>query len=208
MEAPRSFVVTPSCPICLKSYDARPTPKILYPCGHGMCAECIDTYREHEGDEMKCPLCREVIVQDFENYDLQDITSGVNRDTLSYWSQRLLEILDRNGEIVHLDKQLMPFCRALYTRIAYSDDLKVLDGVDADVWSVDDRARVALLTKTFLRALQTSDVPIEDALRWIYVLNTPSLVENELIQHVNKFYANKEFLRSMKADWLLDTLLN
>ena len=46
------------CPICK---EAAKTPKCL-PCIHTFCLECLEKYGEDErpGDEMPCPLCRQL----------------------------------------------------------------------------------------------------------------------------------------------------
>ena len=207
----RNIVITPKCPICLKMYDSVTLPKTLYPCGHGMCSECLVSYAKHgeENDpavDLKCPLCREPIVQEFDNYDLQSITNNVNTNTLSYWTQRLLETMDKDGEEIVLNDELIPFSKTIVTRVCYRNDFKIMDKLD--IWSKDDHTKVHALCKTFVEALQTSNTTVDKALKWIEVLNVPPSVENQLITKINKFFTAKSFLETMDAEWLMDALLD
>lgn len=205
----RNIVVTPNCPICLKNYSSTCIPKIAYPCGHGMCGECILDYRQHneEDNELKCPICREVIVQDFENYDLQYISNNVNTDVMSYWSRRLLEIVESKGSTVQIHEKMLPFCRTIFTRLVYRDDFKILGIVDHVCWTHEDRQKINRLSRTFLKALACTNSDAEEALNWVHVLNVPTSVESILIRDVNRFYNGKNFLETMDGEWLLDSLL-
>ena len=208
----KKIVNTPTCPICLRNYSCIIIPKILYPCGHGMCNKCIVDYREHmeenENDvnELKCPQCREIIVQEFENYDLQHITNNVSLNTLSYWSKRLVQAIDTRGITINIDEKMVPFCKTLFTRIVYNEDLKTLEYIKSDDWSECDRQRVKSLSKTFINALSCSEIDVDEALNWISVLNMPQGVEIKMLKAVNKFYTTKHFLKQMNAEWLLNTL--
>jgi len=207
-----NIVNTPVCPICLKNYNCKVVPKILYPCGHGMCNKCLHDFRAHamdtDGtiDELKCPTCREIIVHDFENYDLQGITSDVDHSTMPYWSKRLLEAIDTRGEIVDIDEKVLPFCRCLFTRIVYSEDIKTLGQIKTENWSECDRHKINSVISAFTQALTQSRVEVDEALDWITVLNMPQRVEVKLLQSVNKYYTTKNFLKSRNALWLMDTL--
>ena len=100
----------------------------------------------------------------------------------------------------------MPFCRTLFTRIVYSEDLNTLAHVKTENWTECDRQKVQSIVKSFLSALINSDTPVDEALDWISVLNMPQRVEIKLLQDVNKFYNCKDFLKRMNAEWLMDTL--
>lgn len=206
------IVNTPPCPICLRNYTSTITPKILSPCGHGICSKCLLDYKTHEQeqhgtlDQLQCPQCREVIIQDFENYDLQHITNNVDLNSMPYWSQRLLEAVDTRGVVIEIDEKLSPFCRTLFTRIVYSEDLKILEYIKPENWTESDKQKVQSISKAFLGALLNSQIEVNEALDWISALNTPQRVEIKLLQDVNKFYTTKDFLKRMKAEWLMDTL--
>ena len=202
-----NIVVTPTCPICLKNYDATTIPKICYPCGHGMCGQCIISYREHEeSEDITCPLCRGVVVEDFENYDLQHITNEVNINMMPYWSRRLLEAVNKRGGTINIDEQLLPFCKTIFTRIIYKDDYKILARTDEDVWTKTDIEKVEHLTRAFIKALVQSKIEVDEALNWIHVLNIPSNIENHVIKDVNRYYTARGFLKRMNALWLMDPL--
>ena len=206
------IVNTPPCPICLKNYSSTVIPKILYPCGHGMCNKCLSDFKAHEEevngniDEVQCPQCRGIIIQDFENYDLQHITNNVDLNSMPYWSKRLLEAVDTRGAVIDIDEKVMPFCRTLFTGIVYSEDLNTLGHIKTENWTECDRQKVQSIIKSFLSALINSNTPVNDALDWISVLNMPQRVEIKLLQDVNKFYNCKDFLKRMNAEWLMDTL--
>ena len=206
------IVNTPPCPICLKNYSSTVIPKLIYPCGHGICSACLTDFQRYEEeengnvDEIRCPQCREIIVQSFENYDLQHITNNVNLNSMPYWSKRLLEAVDTRGAVIEIDDKLMPFCRTLFTRIVYSEDLKTLAHIKTDNWTECDRQKVQSIIRAFLGALINSDTQVNEALDWISVLNMPQRVEVKLLQDVNKFYTCKDFLKRMNAEWLMDTL--
>lgn len=207
----RNIVLTPKCPICHSLYDCMVIPKVLYPCGHGICSECLVKYSTHEENdsvELKCPLCREPIIQDFENYDLQSITNDVNTNTIQYWSQRLLETLDKDGEIITLHEKLIPFSKTIVMRMCYRDEYKIMDKTDIDIWTKEDKLKVRSLCRSFIRALERSDASVDHALKWIEVLNVPPIIENCLVQKTNKYYVSKQFLGSMDATWLMDALLD
>lgn len=206
------IVNTPPCPICLKNYSHDVQPKILYPCGHGMCNKCLIDYRKHaeeaDGnvDALQCPQCREIIVQDFENYDLQHITNNVNYNTMPYWSRRLLEAVDSRGMVVDINEKLLPFCKTLFTRIVYSEDLRTLGHIKCDNWTECDRQKVHSISNAFIAALTQSNIDVNEALDWITVLNMPQRVEIKLLHSVNKYYTSKDFLKRMNAEWLMETL--
>lgn len=205
----RNIVITPKCPVCHSMYDCNTTPKVLG-CGHGICSECLISYATHNNStaELTCPLCRAPIVQDFENYDLQSITNDVNFSTIPYWSQRLLETLDKDGETVTLHEKLAPFSKTIMIRICYREDFRVLDKIDTDIWSKEDTGKIRSLCKSFIKALRRSDCAVDNALKWIEVLNLPSIIENKLVQRTNKYFVAKNFLSSMDAVWLMDALLD
>ena len=206
------IVNTPTCPICIKNYSSIVIPQILYPCGHGICQKCFDDFKTYEFeengnvDELKCPQCRQIIIQSFENYDLQHITNNVDLNSMPYWSKRLLEAVDTRGAVINIDEKLMPFCRTLFTRIVYNEDLKTLAHITVDKWTECDRQKVQSIIKAFLSALIKSDTQVNEALDWISVLNMPQRVEIKLLQDVNKFYTSRDFLKRMNAEWLMDTL--
>jgi len=206
------IVNTPCCPICIRSYSSLIIPKIIAPCGHGICSECLINFKDHEEEkngslhDLKCPQCRGIIVQDFENYDLQHITNNVDLSTVPYWSKRLLEAIDTKGEVVEITPELSPFCRTLFTRIVYSEDLKAMGTIKTENWTACDSQKVENIVKAFIMGLINSNIDANEALDWITVLNVPQRVEIKLLHEVNKFYTTKEFLHRMKADFLLDTL--
>jgi len=206
------IVNSPCCAICLKNYSCLIVPKILSPCGHGICSECLHTFKEHEEEkngsleDLKCPQCRGIIIGDFENYDLQHITNNVDLNHMPYWSKRLLEAIDNRGAIVEVDEKLMPFCRTLFTRIVYNEDIKVLGLVKSENWTDCDRQKIRSISGAFTTALTVSQIDVDEALDWITVLNVPQCVEVKLLHDVNRYYTTRNFLKTRNAEWLMDTL--
>ena len=179
-----------------------------------MCNRCLIEFKqhteEHEGttDELQCPQCRAVIVEEFENYDLQHISNNVNLDSLPYWSKRLMEAIDSRGTVVHIDDKLKPFCKTLFTRIVYKDDLNIIGLIKQDKWTECDKQKVQSITKSFLKAITYSKIKVDEALDWISVLNMPKRVENHVLYDVNRYYTTKQFLGRMSAEWLMDSLFD
>tara|TARA_A100001015_G_C15000440_1_gene718230 strand:+ start:1707 stop:2231 length:525 start_codon:yes stop_codon:yes gene_type:complete len=169
-----------------------------------------DHTEEQEGtaDELQCPQCRQVIVEEFENYDLQHITNNVDTNTLPYWSRRLIEAVHPRGTVVEIDDKLLPFCKTLFTRIVYKDDLNTLGHIKSDKWTVCDRQKVDSITKAFINALTYSKIEVDEAIDWITVLNVPHRVEVRILHDVHKYFTTKKFLQRVGGEWLMDTLFD
>lgn len=206
-----SFIVTPKCPICRQNYCTDIRPTVLYPCGHGMCNECIESLREHEeeqgNEDVKCPVCREIIVQDFLNYDLVSITDQVRTDSLTYWSKRLVENIALEGYEIELHPQVEAFSKVICIRMAYSDLLNDVEDKSREYWSKEELIMVTSFKKIFVHALRQSNIVAKDALSWMQVLCLPTKIEKLLLREVVNFYESKAFLAPMKAEWLLDIFL-
>lgn len=205
-----NFVTTPTCPICLKCYSSSVIPRIMYPCGHGCCAECIIEYRAHneDSDTLTCPQCRQEIEKDFNNYDLQEITNNVDTDTLNYWTRRLMEVVRPYGRNVNIRDDVKPLSRTIFTRLVFKDDYKVMGDIDEFLWSMEDRQKVKSLSKCFIEALLHSDIDTKTALNWLSVLHLSTSIENVLLNDVHKFYKCKQFLEEIEATWLMDAILD
>ena len=54
VEAARAGMATPNCVVCL---DAKPD-RVLQPCGHVLCAVCVDVLRSGPIVGRVCPTCR------------------------------------------------------------------------------------------------------------------------------------------------------
>lgn len=204
------IVVTPVCPICLKNYSSTCIPRIFYPCGHGICNYCLIQLKDHSENpgEITCPQCREPVVQDFSNYDLQDITNNVNTDVLGYWSRRLLEAVGLDGTTVHINDRIKPFCQTLFTRLVFKDDYRAMDGTEEVLWTEDERQKVKSLIKTMLHALLESQVDSKEAISWVTVFQLPSNIEKKVLNDVNKFYESIQFLEEINATWVMDAILS
>lgn len=200
-----NVIITPSCPICLKNYSCTVIPKMFFPCGHGACSKCMIQYKEHkEDEELTCPLCRQEIKAEFENYELQEITNKVNTDELSYWSRRLVEAVELPGVSITINDQIKSMSKSLFTRLVYKDEIRMLENAEEILWTIDEKQKVKMLSNTFIKALLRSDMESKEALNWITVLNVPTNVENVLLANVHKFYKAKQFLTEIDGEWLLD----
>lgn len=206
------IVVTPLCPICLNNYSSKYLPRILYPCGHGMCNYCYLKLKEHTAENNEdavclCPKCREPIVEAVSNYDLQEITQNVNTDLLGYWSRRLLGVVGLEGQTVHINENVKPLCQTIFTRICFQEDFTVMEGTDQLLWTEEERHKVKALSRSMIRSLLENPIEKEDALNWISVFHLPSSVEKAILWDVNKFYKSKQFLEKMDATWIMDAIL-
>jgi hypothetical protein len=203
-----TILCTPKCPICIRNYSNKVIPTVLYPCGHGLCKTCIQKYRtvQHDegNEEIPCPICREPIVKDFNNYDLRAITENVYNDELSYWSKRLIEQVDLEGSELYIHPQVEQFSKAICTRIAYKTDMNNMDEKEEEFWTSEEVIVFKTFKRSFLQTLKKHDISADVGLKWLRVLVLPKNYNKIMLTEVLAFYDIKAFLEPLEADWLID----
>lgn len=206
-----SVLCTPKCPICFHNYSADIKPKVLYPCGHGICQKCLESFRNHEetegNEEICCPICRETIVQEFNNYDLLSITDNVQNKNLSYWCKRLLEHVDLEGWEIQMHPKIEQFAKVICSRIAYSTLFDDMEEKGREYWSTDDLVSFKAFKRSFVHTLNENNIPSSDAISWLRVLHLPHKAEKLLMQDIVNFYEVKAFLAPMEGEWLMNIFL-
>jgi hypothetical protein len=206
-----SVLCTPKCPICFSNYSADVKPKVLYPCGHGMCVSCIASFRSHEEDagneDIKCPVCRATVIQEFDNYDLLAITDRVENQDLTYWCRRLLEHVELEGCEIEMHPRIEQFAKVICTRISYNTVLEDMEDKQRQFWAADDLIMFKSFKRIFVNTIKNNKVPAKDALRWLQVLHLPPKIEKIVMQEIVNFYEVKAFLAPMGGEWLMDIFL-
>ena len=202
------YVVLPKCPVCLRHYSSKVKPMVLQPCSHGMCDECINNYRQHreddeysETDEIKCPKCREVVIEEKPNYDLLDMMpeEGMSH----YWTEKLVQNCDAVGMDCHVHDTVETLSKLLVLRI--SDDARIQSMAlkkQAD-WLDSDRKLVKLLKREFVDCILALSMDFKEATKWIQVLNFPLDFERYFVTQIMTVFQNKTFLDEFNAEWLM-----
>ena len=196
-------ICTPICPICLKNYSKECTPVSLQPCGHGICTICISNL-ELRDECPNCPVCRTPIEGHAPNFDLKTMCDDVEIDP-TYWGRRLVEVIHLPNQTIEISDEIRPFCKLLCYRIAYSDYLNDMSN-DTISWSHEDKEKVQKIIKVFSRCIKKNNIEIENAFKWIKVLNFKTAIENYIVNKILNFYEIKEFLEEKNASWIIDAL--
>jgi len=206
-----SVLCTPKCPICFHNYCTDVKPRVLYPCGHGICVKCLASFRNHEetegNEDICCPMCREIILHDFNNYDLLSITENVENTNISYWCKRLLEHVDLEGLEIKIHPHVEEFAKVICNRIAYSTIFDDMEEKAREYWSTDDLIAFKSFKRSFVHTLNENNVPSSDAISWLKVLHLPQKAEKLVVQDIVKFYEVKAFLADIDGEWLLSIFL-
>lgn len=189
---------TPICCICYRNYNKDIEPRTYQPCGHGACAECT-TRLYVEQDDPICPQCRVPIEHNTPNYDLKNITDGVDRDS-SYWGRRLMELINIPGTKIEISDNFRPFCKLICVRLIYTDTLNHL----TEIYSDEEKDQIDNLKKVMCKTFRQNDVSLEDAYLWIDILSLPARVSTEYKSYLLGWYHKKEFLKEKDAVWLMD----
>lgn len=194
------MICTPSCPICLKNYNQDCKPMTIQPCGHGGCEKCIDIlFARHTNPT--CPICRTNIEKKIPNYDLRTITDCVEADP-TYWGRRLIEIVRMPGEEINISDSIRPYCQLLCYRFAFEP---ILDEIKEEM-TLQQQEEVDKLRYILTKCLHKNDVAIEDAYKWLKVLNVKPCVEIYLVEKILEWYETKYFLEKHDALWIIDAL--
>ena len=124
--APHNYIVLPKCPICLNRYSLEKKPMTLQPCGHSLCQDCLDEYRSKsdEGEEITCPKCREIIIEEKPSYDMIDLMPDEYETRI--WSQKLVDNFERVGITVNVTPKIEIMSKLLTTRVVNDDIIQAI----------------------------------------------------------------------------------
>jgi hypothetical protein len=194
-------IATPVCPICHNNYEFSVEPRVLYPCGHGLCKVCIDAYRDHDGEDIKCPTCRQPIEKDFKNYDLIEITNNVNTMDMSEWCKKLIGCVEPTLDTFIVHPKIESFAEVICSRISMDSAIKNMIATPLEFWSADEKKKFDTFVLAFISVLKSTDTSLKDALKWLKVLRVPNdhLVRKEMMM----FYDSKAFLETLGGVWIL-----
>lgn len=203
----RIYATLPKCPVCLRRYSPEVKPMILQPCSHGMCEVCITKYREikdEEGEDIKCPKCREVVIEEKPNYDLIDTMPSQTEG--NYWVKKLMDAFDETGVTIPVHRHVEELSKLLVTRINSDRQLQSLSNTEKEEWIQSDIKLIKSMKQELVDSVLELDIEFKELHGWIQVLNLPSCIENYLISEMLTVYENKEFLRQFNAEWLMDLI--
>ena len=168
----------PLCPVCQNNYNTVLIPRVINPCGHGICVQCLDKYVSRGGDT--CPICRTDILGTSVNYDLRAMCQPPDDG----WKRDLQRILGR-----HMPGQ----------NVELHDGLKLLSPMIRlrCEWTVGSlKEAKAALVKLVLA------MDVKDVLQWITSLHFDTETEVQLLQHVSTLLEQKTFLQN--DSWILE----
>lgn len=198
----REYVILPKCPVCLSHYSQSVKPMVLQPCSHGMCKTCIDSYRElNEGEEITCPRCRGIIIEEEPNYDLLELIPE-DRDK-HFWSQKLIETCDQVGITINVHEKVEVFSKVIVQRIVHDTCIRSMGVTE---WTTVEKDIIKEINKGLRDCILILDIDFEEVTKWIQVLSFPKPLERYFISHVLNLFENKTFLEPMNAEWLLQLI--
>ena len=190
-----NYTVLPKCPVCLKRYSKEVRPLSLQPCSHGICEECLRNYRSVQ-DDVRCPKCREVIIEEKPNYDLIEMIPEAEYN----WSQQLVDIYDKEGVTLHVHDQVDVFSKVLLQRLLHTKEIDTFSDVDTNKYIINQ------MKKDLKQCIVASDIPFDEFLNWIDIMALPVTLEHIIIKFIIKIYKQKDFLKEMDAEWILEIM--
>lgn len=200
-------VTLPKCPVCLRRYSSTVKPMILQPCSHGMCEVCIGKYREikdAEGEDIQCPKCREVVIEEKPNYDLIDILP--REATGNPWLKKLMDAFDETGVSIPVHNHVEQLSKLIVTRINNDIKLQSLSNTEKNEWLGSDIKLLKSMKQDLIVCVLGLDIDFKQMHGWIQVLNLPSSIENYFTSELLTIYENKRFLKQFDAEWLMDLI--
>jgi len=192
------YVVLPKCPVCWNRYSKINKPLVLQPCGHGICETCMAKYRSDE-EEVTCPKCREVVIEEKPNFDLLDCIPEEEPDT---WCQQLIEFHKKSGVTVHVDKKVHIMAKVLVKRIEHAHEIEK----SSTEWTDGERRIIGDMMTDFCDCIISLQMRFTEAMQWIQVMSLPTEFETFFTHKVVKMYENKDFLKTMDAEWLMELI--
>ena len=168
----------PLCPVCQNNYNTSLVPRVMHPCGHGICSQCLDKYVSRGGDT--CPICRTDILHTCCNYDLLSMCKPPEDD----WKMDIRRILGRVMPDRQVDlhvglKQVAPLIRLRCE------------------WTVGSLKEAKCVLVKLM-----ADMPVNDVLEWVSLLSFDDDIELQLVEHVSKLVDQRLFLQN--DGWVLE----
>lgn len=203
-----SYVITPKCPVCLNHYSNKVKPVILQPCCHGCCANCVTEYRriseENNEQDITCPRCREVVIEEKPNYDLLEmLPEEENKDM---WVEKLLDFADKQGQEIRVHVDVQIFAKLICSRLVNQERLDRIALKTFEDWTVQDKKTMQVFKEELRCCIISMDCDFEEISKWVQVLSLPSKIESYIMAGLMEFYESKKFLTPMGAEWLLDLM--
>ena len=197
------FVVPPKCPICKNIYTTDRKPFVLQPCGHGLCKDCIKSLREHDGENCKCPQCREVIIEEKPNYELIELIPDLS--DAPFYADKLIELTEIIGAVVTINEEVEIFSKLIVDRINENAKICAIPHSKSS-WTDVDRRIIKRLVLDIKGIILTSDTQFTILTKWIEVLSFPDHVESFLVSKTVQLYEKKNFLKLREAMWLMEII--
>tara|TARA_B110000008_G_C16954762_1_gene557714 strand:+ start:567 stop:1199 length:633 start_codon:yes stop_codon:yes gene_type:complete len=204
----KTYVTLPQCPVCLRRYSNDIKPMTLQPCSHGICEICVNKLRdiseEDNEDEIRCPKCREVVIEEKPNYDMISVMPSPSSN--HYWTQKLVDSCEESGISVVVHKNIEIMSKLLVSRIVNDDRIQSLGHRTRTEWTDTDIKLVKGLKQEFSDCIATLDMDFIEATKWIQVMNLPRDFESYFTSQLITIFENQRFLKEMQAEWLLDLI--
>ena len=197
------FVVPPKCPICKNIYSTEKKPYVLQPCGHGLCKDCIKDLREHDGEDCKCPQCREIIIEEKPNYELIELIPDLS--DAPFYADKLIELSEIVGAVVHISEEVEIFSKLIVDRIQSNSKIIAVPHSKRS-WTEADRKILKKLVLDIKGIILTSETQFTTLTKWIEVLSFPDHVESFLVSRTVQLYEKKNFLKLRDAMWLMEII--
>lgn len=203
-----TYVLTPKCPVCLNHYSQSVKPVILQPCCHGCCSKCIEQYRtiseENNQEDIKCPRCREVVIEEKPNYDLIEMIP--EQENKEMWVEKLLDFCGRTGEEVQVHVDVEVFSKLICSRLVNQEKIDDIGLKDVSQWSSSDKKLVLRFKEELRCCIISLGCDFDEVRKWVQILNLPSKLETYIMADLLEYYDSKRFLSLMNAEWLLDLM--
>lgn len=203
-----TYVIMPKCPVCLNNYSHDVKPVVLQPCCHGCCSNCVAEYRriseDNDEEDITCPQCREIVIEEKPNYDLIEMIPDQRKH--EYWTEKLIELTERRGEQLQVHVDVEVFSKLICLRITENKRLIEISYKRRNEWSSSDQKLIRNIKQEVDRCIMCLDCDFAEIVKWVQVLNLPSSIETYMMSHLLNFYDSKKFLQPMGAEWLMDLI--
>lgn len=159
--------------------------------------------KDNEGQEMTCPVCREVVIEEKPNYDL---LNTIPKEERNHWTEKLVENCENIGMNVVVSDRIECMSELLVLRIINNDRIQSFSEKLRSEWTGGDIMLVKQMKQAFIDSIIATDMDFSEVMRWIQVLALPNDFENYFTTQMMTVFENKKFLQRMEAEWLLDII--
>jgi len=159
--------------------------------------------KDNEGQEMTCPVCREVVIEEKPNYDL---LTTIPKEERNHWTEKLVENCENIGINVVVSDRIECMSELLVLRIINNDRIQSFSDKLRSEWTGGDIMLVKQMKQAFIDSITATDMDFSEVMRWIQVLALPNDFENYFTTQMITVFENKKFLQRMEAEWLLDII--